>query len=65
MEELYNSSDRFIKDTVLPNIEKHRKSPTRLGLLDESGAPVKGVLLKVEPVNHQYLFGCDPSQEPP
>lgn len=63
VEKLYNSSDRFIRDTVLPNIEKHRKSPARLRLLDEGGKPVKGQTVKVEHVNHRYLFGCVPPEK--
>ena len=40
VEAFFRSEDAFIQSTVLPNIEKHRKSNITLVLQDSTGVPL-------------------------
>jgi len=57
------SDDPFIRNTVLPNVEKFRKADARLLLRAAGGRPVPGAKVSVELLRHQFHFGCAPRRE--
>ncbi len=59
----FHSEDPFIQETVLPNIEKYRKSDATVVLQDGAGKPLSDVRVSVELVRHQFHFGCAPRRE--
>jgi hypothetical protein len=63
VEAFFRSQDPFIKETVLPNLEKNRQSEVTLVLRDPAGVPVSDAQVSVELVRHQFHFGCAPRRE--
>ena len=63
VEAFFRSKDPFIQKTVLPNIEKYRKSNITLVLQDSTGVPLSDAQVFVELVRHQFHFGCAPRRE--
>ena len=59
----FNSKDAFIQGTVIPNIEKNRKSDATLSFTDEAGKPLAGLKVSVKQIEHAYLFGAVPPFE--
>ena len=56
----FNSKDAFIQGTVIPNIEKNRKSDATLTFTDEAGKPLAGLKVSVKQIEHAFLFGAVP-----
>ncbi len=63
VEAFFNSDDAFIKETILPNIERHRKADARLRFLSSKGEPLKARQVSVELHRHRFHFGCAPKAE--
>ncbi len=52
------ADDRFIRETVLPNIEKYRKSEARIQVLDTTGRPINDAEFDIVHLRHEFGFGC-------
>src|SRR3954468_20730657 len=52
VEDFFNSTDPFIKGTVIPNIEANRKSNAQVTLTDKDGKPLAGVKVSVKQLEH-------------
>ncbi|MEX1088280.1 MAG: endo-1,4-beta-xylanase [Phycisphaeraceae bacterium] len=52
------ADERFIRQVVLPNIEKHRKSEVRIQVLDPTGRPINDADFAIQHVRHHFGFGC-------
>lgn len=50
--------DRFLRDTALPNIEKHRKSDATLRMVDPQGRPIVDLAYEVVQTGSRFSFGC-------
>jgi hypothetical protein len=59
----FNSDDPFIQETVLPNIERYRKSDATVTLLSADGEPVEDASVSVHLKRHEFHFGCAPRRE--
>ncbi|MHB8898407.1 MAG: endo-1,4-beta-xylanase [Thermoguttaceae bacterium] len=62
VEAFFNSPDPFVRQTVLPNIEKNRKSDCTLELVDAQGAPAAKVKITGRLKEHRFLFGACPPE---
>jgi endo-1,4-beta-xylanase len=62
VEAFFNSPDPFIQQTVIPNIEKHRKSDFTLRFADAKGKTLSGLKLTGQLERHQFLFGACPGE---
>lgn len=56
------SADPFVRDAVLPAIERHRKANGVVEVVDEQGTPVRGVRVVGRLVRHRFLFGACPPE---
>ena len=56
--ERWLEQERFIKEVAQPNIEKYRKSNTRIELVDANGQPLRNVDYKVTQTRQAFKFGC-------
>jgi GH35 family endo-1,4-beta-xylanase len=56
--ERWQADDAFMRDTVLPNIEKNRKSNVRLQLLAAAGKPLAGATVQVHQTNSAFKFSA-------
>jgi endo-1,4-beta-xylanase len=63
VEAFFDSDSPFIQETVLPNVERHRKADARLLLQASDGQSLSGVKISVELLRHQFHFGCAPRRE--
>ncbi len=54
----FNSSDKFVQDTVIPNIEKYRKGDFKIKVLDASGNADAGATVSVSLKKHFFNFGA-------
>ncbi len=64
--EKWLADERFMRETVLPNIEKHRKGDVRLQLLDKDGRPMSGASVDVRQVRQAFAFSASiPFFSPP
>ena len=52
------ADEGFVQQTVVPNIEKNRKSDVRIQVLDASGRPVDGAGFRIEQTSSAFGFGC-------
>lgn len=59
----FSSDDPFVRDTVLPNIEKYRKSDAVILLQGPDGRPLADTKVSVELLRHEFHFGCAPRRE--
>ena len=56
----FESTDPFIREVVLPNIESNRKCDALIEVVDEAGHPLVGAAISVALKRHEFLFGhCD------
>ena len=62
VESFFASQDPFVRQTVLPNIEKHRKSDCTLQFVDKAGAAVPNLRIAGRLKRHQFLFAL-PARE--
>lgn len=62
VESFFASQDPFVRQTVLPNIEKHRQSDCTLAFVDDKGAAVLNVHVTGQLKRHQFLFGACPPE---
>ena len=51
--------EQAVLDRCRERIEKNRKSPAAVQVLDASGKPVAGAKVRVEQTRHGFLFGCN------
>lgn len=63
VEAFFNSTDPFVQGTVIPNIEKNRKSDARIAFTDKDGKPLPGLEVSVKQVEHAFLWGAVPPFE--
>ncbi len=56
--ERWLADERFMRDTVLPNIEKYRKGNLRLQLLDQDGRPLSGATVDIRQVRQAFAFSA-------
>jgi GH35 family endo-1,4-beta-xylanase len=52
------AQEKFMRDVVQPNIEKHRKSDVRVQIVDERGRPVYDAAYDIQLTRHAFHFGC-------
>lgn len=52
------ADQRFFEQTVLPNIDKHRKSDMRLQVLDADGRPLHDAAYRIVQTRSDFGFGC-------
>jgi len=52
------AQEKFMRDVVHPNIEKHRKSDARVQIVDERGRPVYDVTYDIQLTRHAFHFSC-------
>jgi GH35 family endo-1,4-beta-xylanase len=52
------ADQRFYEQTVLPNIDRHRKSDARLQVLDADGRPLHDAAYRIVQTNSAFGFGC-------
>lgn len=62
VESFFASSDPFVRETVLPNIERHRKADAAVIVVDEAGRPLVGARITGRLVRHRFLFGACPPE---
>ena len=51
--------EEAVLDRCRERIEKNRKSPAAVQVLDASGKPVAGAKVRIEQTRHGFLFGCN------
>ena len=62
----WQADERFMRETVLPNIEKYRKGDVRLSLLGAEGRPLAGVSVNIRQTRQAFGFSASiPFFEPP
>ncbi|MBI4026961.1 MAG: beta-galactosidase [Verrucomicrobia bacterium] len=49
---------RFLEEVALPNIEKNRKSNTRLQVVDAGGRPVYDAQYRITQIKNSFFFGA-------
>jgi GH35 family endo-1,4-beta-xylanase len=54
----WRADDKFMRETVLPNIEKYRKGDARLQLLDATGRPLVGATVSVRQTRQSFSFSA-------
>jgi len=59
----FESEDPFVRDVVLPNIDKHRKGDLTLSL-SSGNTPLADAEVSVELVRHNFHFGTSPPRLP-
>jgi GH35 family endo-1,4-beta-xylanase len=52
------AQERFMREVVQPNIEKHRKSDARVQIVDERGRPVYDCAYEIQLTRHAFQFSC-------
>jgi len=52
------ADQRFFEQTVLPNIDQHRKSDMRLQVLDADGRPLHDAAYRIVQTRSAFGFGC-------
>jgi hypothetical protein len=57
---LFNSTDPFIRSTVLPNIERYRKSDATVKVVMTDGKPAVGYRVSAVLVNPDFKWGACP-----
>jgi Glycosyl hydrolase family 10 len=62
VEAFFGSQDPFVRQTVLPNIEKHRQSDCTLQFVDGTGAAIPNLRVTGQLKRHQFLFGACPPE---
>ena len=62
VESFFNSNDSFVKETVIPNIEKNRKSDFTLRFVDGKGKVLSNLKIIGGLKRHQFLFGACPPE---
>ncbi len=62
VEAFFNSQDPFVKETVIPNIEKNRKSDFTLRFADGKGKILSNLKVSGRLERHQFLFGACPGE---
>jgi len=55
--EIWAEQERFLQKTILPNVERHRKSSATLRVRDDDGQPVSDAPFRIELVRHRFGFG--------
>lgn len=60
VDKFFNSSDPFIKGTVIPNIEKNRMGDFSITFKNVDGTPISGLTVSASLVRHEFLFGACP-----
>lgn len=56
--------DPFVRDTVLPNIERQRRADAVVTVVDDAGRPLPGARVRGRLIRHRFLFGaCPPERE--
>lgn len=63
VEAFFQSPDPFVRETVLPNIEKHRKSDCVLEFVDAAGAALPDLRVTGGLRRHEFLFGACPPEK--
>lgn len=63
VEDFFNSSDPFIQQKVLPNVEKHRKTDACLRFYLPAGKRADTLEVSVALRRHRFHFGCAPREE--
>jgi endo-1,4-beta-xylanase len=58
----FNSKDPFIQETVIPNIEKNRKSDFVLRFVDANGKALPNLKITGSLKRHDFLFGSCPPE---
>lgn len=53
------ASDEELLAGAEARIEKYRKAPVRIAVVDAAGRPVGGAKVAVEQTRHAFLFGCN------
>lgn len=59
----FNSNDAFVKGTIIPNIEKNRKSNAQIAFSDKDGNPLTGLEVSVKQIEHSFHWGAVPPFE--
>src|SRR5687768_1316172 len=59
----FSNPDPFIQGTVIPNIEKNRKSEARIAFTDADGRPLPGLEISVRQTEHDFPWGAVPPFE--
>jgi len=59
MAELLERREQETLEMARRKIEENRKSPAVVEVVDAQGRPVEGAALRVEQVQHAFLFGCN------
>lgn len=54
----WQKQEQFMRDTVLPNIEKYRKSNAAIQVVDETGRPVFDLPIEVRQVRQSFGFSA-------
>jgi len=58
----FNSTDPFIKNTVLPNIDKYRKSDATVKVITADGKPAVGYKITALLANPDFKWGASPAR---
>lgn len=53
------SEDRLVLQEAAARIERHRKGPLLVRVVDSKGRPVAGADVSVRQKGHEFLFGCN------
>ncbi len=56
--EVWQAEQQFFSETILPNIEKHRKSDVTLHVVGLDGQPIRDLAVEVRQVKQAFGFGC-------
>jgi len=51
-------TDRFMRETVYPNIEKYRKSDANIQIVDVAGQPIGSLPFSVRQTRQDFKFAC-------
>jgi GH35 family endo-1,4-beta-xylanase len=54
----FNSTDKFVQDTVIPNIDKYRKGNLSVKILDQTGNPDASAAVTISLRRHFFHFGA-------
>jgi len=58
VDSFFLSSDPFIQQVCIPNIEKYRKSDVVVKFQDANGSPITGLQVQANMIKHKFLFGA-------
>jgi len=56
--EIWVEQERFLRETIIPNVERHRKSDVTLRVRDTAGRPLSDAAYRAELVRHRFGFGA-------